>query len=405
MAEPLTLTIVAPFQRSLANGGTITFNHSRVSEGVWMRHWDPQGNPLELNELTYEEYEEFRQAHPELNMPELKPPEGEGEGNGNGNTVGRVVGETPAAEVSAEEANPPVAAETPGEASLGTKVLDGVQIGLDVVGLIPGAGEIADLTNAGISALRGDYVGAGLSLASAIPFAGWFGTGAKFARRGIGLADEAAAVAKRAEEAAAAAKRAEEAAAAAKRAEEAAAAAKRTEEASAAAKQSDAGAKQADEAGANNAQVKRAKKLKCGDNGSYDDLKKSSGDNQFDRDHVPSKASLIERAKQLAAQKGIPFTKEMAADITNLADAIAIPKSAHQKVSDTYGQRGKPLIAPDAADLRKAAVRDLNKMLGELRNTDPRCFEKYKKFAKKLTKAFIDNKDHYDEFLREVIGG
>ncbi|WP_431809776.1 deaminase domain-containing protein [Brevibacillus agri] len=52
---------------------------------------------------------------------------------------------------------------------------------LDVVGLIPGVGEIADLANAGISLARGDYAGAALSLAACIPFAGWAATGAKLA--------------------------------------------------------------------------------------------------------------------------------------------------------------------------------------------------------------------------------
>ncbi|MFB5764109.1 hypothetical protein ACE5LO_27525, partial [Paenibacillus medicaginis] len=57
------------------------------------------------------------------------------------------------------------------------------QVVLDVVGCIPVVGEIADLANAGISLARGDYVGAALSVASAIPFAGWAATGAKAARR------------------------------------------------------------------------------------------------------------------------------------------------------------------------------------------------------------------------------
>ncbi|RED20887.1 hypothetical protein DES34_1291, partial [Brevibacillus brevis] len=57
--------------------------------------------------------------------------------------------------------------------------LDGVQLALDVVGLIPGLGEVADLANAGISLARGDYAGAALSLAACIPFAGWAATGAK----------------------------------------------------------------------------------------------------------------------------------------------------------------------------------------------------------------------------------
>jgi hypothetical protein len=60
----------------------------------------------------------------------------------------------------------------PAKASKTDGVLDGIQTALDVAGLVPGVGEVADLANAGISALRGDYVGAGLSLVSMIPGVG-----------------------------------------------------------------------------------------------------------------------------------------------------------------------------------------------------------------------------------------
>jgi len=66
-------------------------------------------------------------------------------------------------------------------------VLDGVQAGLDVVGLIPGPGEIADGINAVVSLGRRDYMGAALSAAAMIPFAGWGATAAKFVRRIIDL--------------------------------------------------------------------------------------------------------------------------------------------------------------------------------------------------------------------------
>jgi hypothetical protein len=69
--------------------------------------------------------------------------------------------------------------DKPGE----NKALDTLQTVLDVAGLIPVIGEPADLINAAISAGRGDYVGAGLSLASMIPIAGWGGTAAKAARK------------------------------------------------------------------------------------------------------------------------------------------------------------------------------------------------------------------------------
>ncbi len=62
-------------------------------------------------------------------------------------------------------------------------VLDGIQGILDVVGFIPGIGEIADGINGVISLARGDYVGAALSFTSMIPVVGdAIGKGGKAAR-------------------------------------------------------------------------------------------------------------------------------------------------------------------------------------------------------------------------------
>lgn len=66
---------------------------------------------------------------------------------------------------------------------IGTAILDGVQTGLDVVGLIPGVGEIADGLNAAIYTGRGDYTNAALSAAAMIPFAGWAATGGKLGNK------------------------------------------------------------------------------------------------------------------------------------------------------------------------------------------------------------------------------
>lgn len=51
-------------------------------------------------------------------------------------------------------------------------VLDGFQLVLDIVGLVPGFGDIADLVNAAISFLRGNYLEGFLSLIGAIPVVG-----------------------------------------------------------------------------------------------------------------------------------------------------------------------------------------------------------------------------------------
>lgn len=52
-------------------------------------------------------------------------------------------------------------------------------LALDVVGLVPIAGEVADGVNGFIYLIEGDYLNAGLSFAAMIPFAGWVATGSK----------------------------------------------------------------------------------------------------------------------------------------------------------------------------------------------------------------------------------
>jgi len=51
-------------------------------------------------------------------------------------------------------------------------ILDGLQLALDIVGLVPGFGDILDIINAGISFLRGNYLEGFLSLIGAIPVVG-----------------------------------------------------------------------------------------------------------------------------------------------------------------------------------------------------------------------------------------
>jgi hypothetical protein len=62
-----------------------------------------------------------------------------------------------------------------------------IHLGLDILGLVPAVGEIADITNGIIYSIEGDGVNASLSYASAIPIAGWFSAGVKFAKRADGL--------------------------------------------------------------------------------------------------------------------------------------------------------------------------------------------------------------------------
>ncbi|MCM3340840.1 contractile injection system protein, VgrG/Pvc8 family [Paenibacillus sp. MER TA 81-3] len=76
------------------------------------------------------------------------------------------------------------AAEGPKKGLL-DKFLDGVQLALDVVGMIPVVGKAASVANAGISAARGDYTRAGLSLVASVPYMGLAATGGKLAPKGM----------------------------------------------------------------------------------------------------------------------------------------------------------------------------------------------------------------------------
>ncbi|BFO66026.1 hypothetical protein KCF3NO3_20090 [Chryseobacterium sp. KCF3-3] len=62
------------------------------------------------------------------------------------------------------------------------------QLLLDVLGLVPVVGEVADITNGIIYTIQGDGLNASLSFASAIPIAGWGAAGAKFAIKTITVA-------------------------------------------------------------------------------------------------------------------------------------------------------------------------------------------------------------------------
>ncbi len=63
-----------------------------------------------------------------------------------------------------------------------SSVLNALQTGLSMLGFVPGLGAVADVVNAGISAARGDYIGAGFSLAAAVPLIGDFAAAGKAVR-------------------------------------------------------------------------------------------------------------------------------------------------------------------------------------------------------------------------------
>lgn len=68
------------------------------------------------------------------------------------------------------------------------ELLDGLQMALDAAGMFPGAGAIPDLLNACISACRGNWSDAGLSLFAAIPGIGDAAGAVKIAKNGAKIA-------------------------------------------------------------------------------------------------------------------------------------------------------------------------------------------------------------------------
>lgn len=70
------------------------------------------------------------------------------------------------------------------------ELLDGLQMALDAAGMVPGFGAVPDLLNACISACRGDWAGAGLSLFAAIPGIGDAAGAAKIMKNGAKIASK-----------------------------------------------------------------------------------------------------------------------------------------------------------------------------------------------------------------------
>jgi len=81
------------------------------------------------------------------------------------------------------------APETEGDAGWG--LMDTVHTSLDVLGLIPLVGEVADAANALTYLAEGDHANAALSAAAMIPVAGWAATGGKAVKTGMRITDAA----------------------------------------------------------------------------------------------------------------------------------------------------------------------------------------------------------------------
>ena len=73
----------------------------------------------------------------------------------------------------------------------GMSWLEKLQLSLDAAGMVPGYGEVADLANAAIYGMQGDWKNAGISAAAMLPIVGSTGTAARLAYKGAKAAGDA----------------------------------------------------------------------------------------------------------------------------------------------------------------------------------------------------------------------
>jgi hypothetical protein len=145
--------------------------------------------------------------------------------------------------------------------------------------------------------------------------------------------------------------------------------------------------------------------LDCGDLGAYGDQLDITGDGSLNRDHVPSKKALLNKAQQMIAPKKLSEARANA--IINSALTICVPTPLHQSTSPTFGGRQQQVMGDglrrhesDADNLQDAAKRDTKAMHDKLKQTDPECAKKYAKAAKKVN-AITDKQ--YEDWIDGIL--
>ena len=310
------------------------------------------------------------------------------------NNQGKVVNVPAPNSGKASDANAEV---TPTAAELSN--LDALQMLLDIVGLIPGFGAPADVLNGIISAGRGDFVGAALSIFGVVPIAGEAATLAKIAKNSEKYLQALKVVESKVLPLlpAGARRKVQEALDAARKKLDDLL--KKDKPDAPATKPKEEPATATDKDGK---KVKVKPKPKCGQSGPYKD--RNDHDNTgVNWDHVPSKAALLEAAKKA---KGGPLTAKEITAISENAPTIAIPEKLHREQSETFGGRqnqtidDEKRIKRDAGDLSRAAKENTDKLESKIDDYDPGCKGAYKKAAKKITKM---TNDDWKKWLKQTM--
>ena len=290
-----------------------------------------------------------------------------------GNTTGIVVPDT--APNPHGNSAPPIKPTEPEKSWWSRWGSDVVHTGLDVVGLIPGVGEIADGANALIYLAEGDKVNAAISAAAMIPGAGMAATGAKYGKKAVGAAVEAGGK-------------------------------KAGREASEAVGQQgakngdEAAAKKADGGGGGKDKGKPKKHKDCGKRSTYSKAPKKLG--ELNADHIPSGGALKKAAMDLLEKNGVwdNLTAKQQASVLNRvynnAPTISIPEDIH-KEGRTYGNKNKPLIKDDSENLKDAFKKDAEATREAMKGKDHGCLDEYNKAVDEL-KDF-----DFDKYVEDMV--
>jgi hypothetical protein len=314
---------------------------------------------------------------------------------GSYNTTG-ILQKSPAVSAGkAEDANAAVKVD-PTEISK----LDALQMLLDVVGLIPGFGAPADLLNSLVSAMRGDWLGAGLSLVGVVPIAGEAATAAKIAKNSerylAGIRKVANEVVPHLPKSMQ--KPIKEAIEAAEK--------KIDELAGKSKPKPDPEPPKAKNEGTDGTKVNPKTQKPhpdCGKVSYYRAAPKKLG--ELNADHVPSGAALKAAAEKYMKQLGVfddltPKQLESVLNrVYNNAKTITVPEDVH-KEGRTWGSKNNSTqVASDSKDLKSAFRKDADAIQKSMDTKDHGCSEKYAEAVKELEKF------DFDQYVKDMVKG